>query len=255
MFLKMTNSTSGLTNQKFAILGLLLKAKDIKAKPVIPTNLFDMVPRPHKILPKITYVPIKNLLDTKLLSKVSLVDNMENVEKYNGFRYGAKSFANPNKLTKHFLSHIKTSKYLINKVKLMDLPDVYDCIQLRVENDFLLYKNEKIKKGDWTEKTAPLTDINKIFNKIRSLGVTSPLYVCCDEADLSVSKKVLYDAAGDIKLIFKSDIFNEQLSNLELASIDFEIMQNSRAYFGLNASTMSKLSVYYRKNKKSFMYS
>lgn len=258
-----TPITSGLNNQRIALLGLIGIAYLEGAKVALPKELVDYTPLPsEKKLAENTAIPIGDVLDEAYLRRglssygilsdeepTEILSHDECFKQGNIFLPLIFEGGEDAKILASFLSHCRGSaelRDLAQQALALAGNQKPVMLQLRIERDWCDYLAKRQKRTDGGETT---TDPRRIFGKISrtpELRDHSVVLACCDEDDLLQDQTDLKNDARDfgLTLIFKSDIEKHTSfppSRLKRSAIDFEMCLMTERYVGLTRSSFSNM--------------
>jgi hypothetical protein len=255
----------GLNNQKLALFGLFLKAfREGPRQIVLPDLLlFDQVSFNHVPVPIDRGVRLDPLREFAARHDVEILDLPARGDEggWDYFHYGNNYIpyaALTNELApdsfvcdffRSLQSNIDASAQL-RKVAhaVFKESGVGVVAQLRIENDWHSHTAHRL-----TPFAAPSEDNNPSFTDIigkikRTIDDADAIYVVCDEAALPVGKSEIRAAIKSefgIDLFWKSDFLNadelDEMSLLDLSSLDFEMAVAAESFVGLTRSTFSNL--------------
>lgn len=259
---------SGLNNQRIALLGLITAAQEAKCHMVLPAGLIDFTPKPKSEQPDAsTMLPLSEIFDEEVLrlflNKIGVLSDQtptEELDFHHCFRRGNSAIRRIkvplngiSDIAFQFLENCRPARPLWDLA--MEIVESFEdkeptALQLRIERD---WKEYLVKRHGNTSVRTPsedlTTDVDRIFSKISANSVIAShpnILVCCDEADLSVSKNKII-AAGlhyGFHVMFKSTYENTVLlpeSRLKRSMIDFSICTKLTRYVGLTRSTFSNM--------------
>ncbi len=262
---------AGLTNQKLALLGLFLTARETGQPIVLPEMWLMDVARG-----KAGTAPIGEILDTEALRGVArsygitVLDSGPRVSMHESWPYFGKGWqatihhpvADVATATEGFIADfmralvpVGRSSFLVRHL----LPAVYDrqgpviAAHFRIEADWHHHSAK-----DLGPRLAGTEDYcipyEQILDKIKAtLPGTRTIYVVCDEPTLLVPKQLMQEHAANqygFELIWKSDILTgfelRAFNPLDLSIIDFEIVSAAECFVGMSRSTFSNMVTFDR---------
>ena len=263
-FVAYASCPGGITNQKLALLGLFLRALDLRCRKIILPDMliFDQVTRHH--IP----VAIGSIFDLSSLHAFALRAGVEILDRapygdwweWDYVAYAHRQIAifklegqlTPDSIVCDFfrslrplvcdsdeLRHLKESVFSTRQVAIV--------AQLRIEKDWTGYISNILSNiiGNSEQNLLP---VDAIIGKIKTSisAPTSDIYVVSDEAGLPIPKEEIRDLVKNnfgIDLHWKSDFLSDSslrnLSLLDLSLMDFEVAIESKIFVGLSRSTFS----------------
>jgi hypothetical protein len=258
----------GLNNQKVALCGLFLKARDL-GRPLVLPDLCTFDPSsgkhgrtaldrvyPIEILHRFARAYGIGIVDAPSVDSVGAWDCFVEGSTYlavEGWRgpaaldgFGCQFFRHllPRIATAPAAGCLKTAVFRDEKIRLV--------VQLRVEKDWLRYSEATLSPIIPAAENYNLSFL-EIFHKIKtSLGQSvDSAYIVCDENDLPASKDEIRAAVSGrfgMKTLWKSDVLDSEtlreLSTLDRTALDFEVALAAPAFVGLSRSTFSNMVGY-----------
>ena len=253
--------SSGLNNQRLALLGLFEIAREREAAVRLPRELVDWtpVPRDPGTPPQHPSVPIWEVLDEVAfmaavrLCPLSSDTPTETLTMQECFRRGAHASrqARPGSFAERFILGFRAARPLRDIAdRVTDFLKERDAfaLQLRIERDWREYILRKTGTLEAVTDDEQLTvDPAVIFAKCAAtpeLAEFKAIWACCDEDDLTQPKAEIKAAGRDhgYQILFKTDLpstVDLPTSRLRRSMIDFEVCLSAPAYVGLGRSTFS----------------
>ena len=257
----------GLNNQRIALLGLVVTARELGARVRLPVALADYSPEAGELQ---RLVPLEEILDKETMVAFLRDEDLfteapanEILHLRNAFQRGARylgrlkpGFAAAEEPACRFFAAAAiapnlraTADEVVTALGGRQVP----ALQLRVERDWLRYvAGRKTPSGDEAEEHLP-TDPGEILAKVLA---TEPfrdierILACCDEADLPTPANELADemrARFGIELKFKRDVeesVDVPEGLLARAAVDFQVCLTVERYVGLTRSTFSNMACF-----------
>lgn len=232
----------GLNNQKLALLGLLLLARQA-GRPVALPHLMNFDPGSGATGQHVHFQELFSLEALMALAREwdvpIVVDRyVKTVDQHAAFAVG-RAAAKSDRET--FLGAI------VPNSRLSEIVDGarasmrrYASLQLRIERDWIGYAAKKLATVPGEDN---LLDYRAILRKMVALHWSDPVFVTCDEGSLSVSRSEIAAHADTIglRLVWKSDILGAPLSLLESTEFDFQMARYAEIAVGTSRSTFANL--------------
>lgn len=263
IFLSYLYNSGGLNNQKLALLGLFLSAREYN-KPLVLPNMF-VLDHVSKLPREVAFSSAYSLHDMQIFAErhdIEILDRAPEGEigGWDYFRAGLSFIYDQTRERKmdqsniscdffrHLTPNIRYSM-LFNKVHNSIFNDLaVDVVaQLRIEKDWSDYAPvlQKLvgEKGDYNPSFMD------IMGKIKkTLPGSQNIFAVCDEAALPVPKNIIRDQVKNsyrINLFWKSDFMSagqlSKLTSLDSSIFDFQIALSARIFIGTSLSTFSNL--------------
>lgn len=261
-----SHNEGGLTNQKFALLGLIAEAYALQRPILLPKWTIN-----DHVAASRTQVPMHQVFDPSpffdLCKKYGItvldgsVDDLPIDIQGEYFAKGATKCGQcvngeiddpilANLIADYFrcLTPLVKNSYLLKNL----IEDIFTrngievVAQFRIESDWLRHCDYTLQH-ELTEPEDYHLSFDQIVAKIvRTLPDVKKILVLCDEAAVSIPKSEMADICRTrfgVELFWKSDFLTRfemvKLHNLELSIIDFELALCSKHYVGLTRSTFS----------------
>jgi hypothetical protein len=255
----------GLNNQKIALFGMVLAARETR-RPVVLPDLCNFNPSSgaHAGVPFDQVYPVEGLYRFARAFGIEIRASppIETVPAWDCFVKGstriaiegARALAAVDDVAGHFFRNLRphlASGMAFNKLRaaVFRLAAIRVVVQLRVEKDWNRYAT-----GTLATMLPETEDYNpsflEIIGKVRTeLGPEcDTVFIVCDEADLPTSKAAIRDAVMaryGVRLVWKSDVLATEeldtLSTLERSILDFELSIQAPVFVGLSRSTFSNM--------------
>lgn len=263
----------GLNNQKMALLGLCIIARETNRKVRWPVEIIDLHAANYS---KSDTIKFSDVFDTDTAAiflhnqDLSGQDDVSYAPWGDCFKKGREAVmkldANHD-LIADFIGNIRPAAHIREAVKVMiDSIDQEFCtLQLRIELDWQKHAKRLIDSGTNQNFIIDPKDIFKKVFKSKGMSDSDVIYCCCDSKAMDRNPSDIKDMARNLfnkEIIFKEDIINHNFiskSSIQNAMLDFEFCLQSKKYVGLKTSTFSqmlllKANVVQDYGKESFHY-
>lgn len=249
---------SGLNNQKYSLLGLLLHARRNFGSAALP----DLINHVTAGRSPTSVVPFSKIFDCVRLTEaatrmgVPIIDDPQiiNVSFHDMFNLGSSASrdGSPNRavIVRDFWKNLRPAPELESEIavltkRLFGEMKVQAVLQLRIEPDWQKYVASAMRPVEGEDAT---TSYREILTKVSAtLGdEVKSVYVTCDEHQVPTGEISAFARSLGIDLIWKSQILNSDYSGAELCrltTIDFEIAVRAPVFIGMSRSTFANAVV------------
>jgi len=255
----------GLNNQKLALFGLLMLARDKRLPVVLPEfSVFNPALGVHGRTPLDSVFPVEGVYRVARAWGIGILTAppIGTTGAWDCFvagstrvsAEGARGLASLDDVAGQFFRNLAprlAGSDTLRKLSTAVFADqaIRLVVQLRIEKDWARYSADTLAQSVHpSEEYHP--SFLQIMQKIRNtLGhEADAAYVVCDEADLPVSKDEIREAVMatcGIRLVWKSDVLAEAelaaFTSLDRSILDFEMAVSAPVFTGLSRSTFSNM--------------